>query len=276
MGGGADEAKARGVSDGLFSLDVGALDFSVSHSTRVGCALSTDATLFELFADLPAQTNFLTQLIFALGVYGPLIGFLISAPKRTGSFFGHVRPSQAAIFLAIPLAVALPGALIGALSGYFDGARASFAAVALYFVSNLVTSGSEEFGWRGFLYPYFKEGGKSFWNASWKSGLIWAVWHYPLMLILYWGLGPAALVSTLAGFTASIVAMAYISNFVYERTQSIALCILLHALNNTISFTVALFFPLASYGLLLGIASWVVVAILDKANQPQAKSAQGT
>jgi membrane protease YdiL (CAAX protease family) len=245
-------------------------------SARAGFSLSTDATLFSLFTDFPVRTVFWAQLIFALGVYGPLIGFLIAAPKRTGSFFGHARPGQAALFLAIPLAVALPGALISVLSGYFDGARASYAAVAIYFVSNLVTSGTEEFGWRGFLYPYLKEGGKSFWNTSWKSGLIWAVWHYPLMFILYWGLGPAALVSTLAGFTATIIAMAYISNYVFEKTGSIALCMLLHALNNTISFTVALFFPLASYGLLLGIASWVVVAILDKANQPQAKSAQGT
>jgi membrane protease YdiL (CAAX protease family) len=73
----------------------------------------------------------------------------------------------------------------------------------------------------------------------------------------------------LAGFTASIVAMAYISNYVYERTGSVALCMLLHALNNTASFAVALCFPLSPFVFLLGIASWIVVAVLDRTNKPQ-------
>jgi membrane protease YdiL (CAAX protease family) len=243
-------------------------------SARGGYPLYTDATLFDLFGGSLAKADLFTQVLFALGVYGPLIGFLIAAPKRTGTFLGRVRPGQA-IYLFIPLAMALSGAVISAIFGFFDGARASLAAVALYFLSNLITSGTEEFGWRGFLYPALREGGQSLWNASWKGGLIWAAWHYPLMFILYVGSGPAAFLSSLAGFTASIVAMAYLTNYVYERTGSIALCMLIHALNNTFNFAVALCFPLSPLGFLPGIAAWGVVAVLDKVDKNRAGAAQG-
>lgn len=246
-------------------------------SSRAGFDLSTTATLFELFADFPERTVFLTQLIFALGVYGPMIGFLFASSKLTGSFFGRMRPGQAALYLAIPVAVALPGALMSSLFGYFNpnSGSAIVGAIVLYFVSNLVTSGTEEFGWRGFLYPVLRQGAKSLWNASWKSGLIWAVWHYPLMFFMYWESGPAALVPTLAGFTASIVAMAYITNYIFEKTHSIGLCMLVHALNNTLSFVMLLCFPKTPFSILFGFAVWVVVAILDKANQTKANSTQG-
>ena len=201
-------------------------------------------------------------------------------PRRSGParFFGRVRPGQAALFLAIPFAVALPGALAGGLFGYFTPrfAGAGIAGtVALYFSSNLATSGTEEFGWRGFLYPVLRQGAKPLWNASWKSGLIWAVWHYPLMFFMYWESGPAALASSLAGFTASIVAMAYITNYIFEKTHSIGLCMLVHALNNTLKFVVFLCFPMTPFSFLFGVAVWVVVAILDKANQTKANSTQG-
>lgn len=141
---------------------------------------------------------------------------------------------------------------------------AIISSVLLYFVSNLITSGTEEFGWRGILYPDMKARGMSFWDIAWKGGIIWAVWHFPLMFILYLPMGPAVLIPSLIGFTASIVAMNYITNFLYEKTNNIWLAILLHALNNTMNFVVMLLFPATPFSILTNVMPWLIVWWLDK------------
>ena len=50
---------------------------------------------------------------------------------------------------------------------------------------------------------------------------------------------------------------------------------LIHALNNTLNFAVALCFPLSPLSFLSGVAAWVVVAVLDKVDQSRTGAAQG-
>jgi membrane protease YdiL (CAAX protease family) len=142
--------------------------------------------------------------------------------------------------------------------------------ILLYFISNLITSGTEEFGWRGVLYPELKSTGMSFWDIAWKGGIIWAVWHYPLMFIMYMPFGYAVFLPTLAGFTASIVAMNYITNFLYEKTQNIWAAVVLHALNNTMSFVLVIMFPETPFLIITSLMAWVIVGWLEK-KYPQLK-----
>ncbi len=45
---------------------------------------------------------------------------------------------------------------------------------------NAIVSFGEEVGWRGFLYSEFKEMG--FWRMSYTVGVLWGLWHAPLIL----------------------------------------------------------------------------------------------
>ena len=137
-----------------------------------------------------------------------------------------------------------------------------------YFASNLVTSGTEEFGWRGFLYPEMKANDMSFWDIAWKGGFVWALWHFPLLFILYMPFGYAVLIPSLAGFTASIVAMNYITNFLYEVMHNIWAEVLLHALNNTMSFVLILLFPGTPFTILSSLMAWAIVWWIEKKHAP--------
>lgn len=83
------------------------------------------------------------------------------------------------------------------------------------------------------------------------------------MIIMYWSLG-LAIVGILAGFVASIVAMSYITNVVYEKSNSLILTMLLHALNNTATFALVLLFPETPFVIIVALMAWVIVAVLEK------------
>ncbi len=233
-----------------------------------GIAFSTDTTVFSLFADTWGSRRFLPHLAFALAVYGPLIGFLTTGRAKLlrqdadgSKRFWHYVP-------LIPVVSVVPTLVLSVVARFYNqsGTFMSLVAAAiLYFVSNLITSGTEEFGWRGVLYPDMKSLGLSFWDIAWKGGIIWALWHFPFMFILYMPLGVGGLLlPTLAGFTASIVAMNYITNFVYEKTRNIWFAVILHALNNTMSYLVALLFPRTPFTLLTSLMMWLIVWWIDK------------
>lgn len=220
-------------------------------------------TLVDVAA-LAGAVGFLPQLLFSLGVFGPLLGYL--AAGRYRPVWGRPTPETVLLATAVPVVTVVPAFVITMASGIpmaGVSAGAAAGAVGVYFLTNLVTSGTEEFGWRGFLHPALRKCESTFWAAVWKGGLVWAVWHYPLMVMLYWQLG-FVMVLTIAGFTASIVAMAWITGLVYERSNSIALAALLHALNNTAGFALVLLFPGTPFTLVTAVMAWVVVAVLER------------
>lgn len=227
------------------------------HQLRPG------ATVFEVIGAL-GSAGIASQLVFTLGVFGPLIGYLTA--RRYRSFAGRPRGWPLLLAVIVPLISVLPAIVLSAL---FVPASdnltigAALAAIGLYALSNFLTSGTEEFGWRGFLYPALKRSQQSFWANAWKGGLLWAVWHFPLLTIMYWSLG-LAMLPTIAGFTASIIAMNYITNAIYEQSDSILLSMLLHALNNTATFALVLVFPTTPFTIVVAIMAWVVVGILEK------------
>jgi uncharacterized protein len=82
------------------------------------------------------------------------------------------------------------------------------------FVFVLVLGGAlEEPGWRGFGLPLLQQRYSPV-RATLLLGLVWGVWHVPLH-------GPA-------GFVVPMV-LAFFYTVLWNRTRSVALCILLHA-----------------------------------------------
>lgn len=233
-------------------------------SMNAGIKLATDLSIFQVFS-LVGQPSFVYQLGFALGVFGPLLGYIFSGQRR--QWFGKPAKEFTWLVLLMPFGMMLPGLLLSLGFGYLDPkilTGEALVAVIGYLVANFITSGTEEFGWRGVLYPQLKATTAKFWDVSLKGGIIWAIWHYPLMVMLYLPFGLAVLIPSLIGFTASIVGMNYITNVIYEKTNSIWLSMLLHALNNTTSFLMILLFPLSPFMFVSSIMVWVVVALLER------------
>lgn len=86
------------------------------------------------------------------------------------------------------------------------------------FITALIFGGQEEPGWRGFALPRLEERHAPL-VATLILGLGWGVWHIPLY-------GPF-------GFVVPLV-LAFFYSWLYNRTHSVLLCIVLHA-----SFTAA-------------------------------------
>ena len=136
----------------------------------------------------------------------------------------------------------------------------------------------EEFGWRGFLQR------KLYPNAPFASalatGLIWAVWHYPLIFRGY--NYPDQPIIGAALFTVFTVLASYVFGWFYRRSGSIWCNSLAHAATNTAGSLALLWLAgmggpiLISYGGALALAPLTVVAIvlafIDRIRPAQAPS----
>ncbi|MDR7857901.1 type II CAAX endopeptidase family protein [Tissierella sp.] len=108
------------------------------------------------------------------------------------------------------------------------------------FISSIVTATGEEIGWRGFLLPKMSE----IWNVKTAviiSGLIWAVWHFPLMIAGLYNPG-TPLWYQLSIFTIEVIAITAIMAIIRLNSKSVWPAIILHASHNY--FDQVIFSPL--------------------------------
>lgn len=186
---------------------------------------------------------------------------VVKEPIREGLAL-HVKPNRF-FFLALllPLLVAtltlgvallLPGVRYAGFDGLLsrgaesltdeqrNAARAAFAAIPippLFFILmkaaaagptlNAIFALGEEAGWRGFLYRAL---GGSFYRVSLVTGLVWGIWHVPIVLM---GLNPVGSpllsVATTIGFT---ILWAPLFTYVRERSQSVIASSIMHGTIN--------------------------------------------
>ena len=128
----------------------------------------------------------------------------------------------------------------GSLSGQLYSN--SIGMLLLLIPSSLITAAGEEIGWRGFLLPKMAET----WNlniAIFFSGLIWAIWHYPLMITGLYQTG-TPLWYQLPVFTIEIFAITAILAVLRLRSKSVWPAIILHASHNY--FDQVIFAPLTN------------------------------
>jgi membrane protease YdiL (CAAX protease family) len=107
-------------------------------------------------------------------------------------------------------------------------------------VSTITWALGEELGWRGFLFPRLVSR-FGFNLACLFSGFIWAAWHYPGLIWGHYNAGTNPLFA-LIFFTTSVVAMAFVSGWLRQHSQSIWPSVLLHASHNL--FVEGIFDPL--------------------------------
>jgi membrane protease YdiL (CAAX protease family) len=110
-------------------------------------------------------------------------------------------------------------------------------------VINSFAALGEEIGWRGLLVPELAKLG-TFPTTALLSGLIWAAWHYPL--ILWGGYAPAGLPVwyALCCFTVLVVAISFPMAWLRLKSGSLWTGVFFHASHNL--FVQAIFTPLSS------------------------------
>lgn len=95
---------------------------------------------------------------------------------------------------------------------------------------SVITAAGEEIGWRGFLLPQMSK----IWNfktAVIVSGLIWAVWHMPIMLAGLYNAGTPVWYQ-LPMFLIDIMSFTVIISVLRLKSNSVWPAILLHASHN--------------------------------------------
>ena len=91
----------------------------------------------------------------------------------------------------------------------------------------------EELGWRGFLVPQLAKL-YSFAGVGLISGLMWAAWHYPPMLMGEYGPAGTPAWYRFICFTVMTTALAFIAAWLRLRSGSVWPAAILHGVHNTI------------------------------------------
>lgn len=89
----------------------------------------------------------------------------------------------------------------------------------------------EELGWRGFLVPELSKW-TGFKKASWISGIIWGLWHFPEIISGDYGDSPTPLVYRIFCFSVLVASAAIIFAWLRMKSGSIWPVAIFHATHN--------------------------------------------
>lgn len=98
----------------------------------------------------------------------------------------------------------------------------------------------EEIGWRGFLVPEMSKT-FSFTATAFISGVVWSLWHYPVLIFADYNAGTDTLYA-MACFTIMVVAISFVFAWMRLKSGSLWTGALLHASHNL--YVQAIFTPL--------------------------------
>ena len=129
-------------------------------------------------------------------------------------------------------------------------------------IINIFVTMGEELGWRGFLLPRLLPIGQ--WRAILLSGLVWGIWHAPVILQGHnypqhpaWGV---------LLMTVSTVLLAVIFSWLYLATRSPWVAALAHASLNAWGGLPLLFlaagFDTAYGGIIISMTGWIVLGVV--------------
>lgn len=179
---------------------------------------------------LPTQTGILMFPVMLLGpsMVGVLLTVLTAGRQGLSDLFsrmslGQIRPRWYT-FLFIPPALIL--AVLLFLSAFVNPLyRPNLFVFGIFF--GIPAGFLEEIGWMGYAFPGMRKGT---FRAALLLGLLWSLWHLPVINFLgtatphgaYW-------FPFFLAFAFAMTAMRLIIVWIYVRTRSLILCQLMHA-----------------------------------------------
>ena len=95
---------------------------------------------------------------------------------------------------------------------------------------SMATALGEEIGWRGFLVPELSKL-TSYTKTSFISGIIWAVWHYPILIFGPYNNGTPVWYG-LTCFTIMVISISFVFTWFRFKSASLWTGVLLHASHN--------------------------------------------
>jgi membrane protease YdiL (CAAX protease family) len=160
--------------------------------------------------------------------------------------------------------------------GLGAGLKSPYALIALYtllvatigVVQSCISALGEEIGWRGLLIPSLAKM-TSFPKAALIGGVVWSIWHYPILLFADYNNGTPAWYG-LSCFTVMVIGISYVFAWMRLKSGSLWTGMLLHASHN--AFIQGVFTPLTfdtgptryvidEFGVALPIISMIVAYI---------------
>lgn len=247
---------------------------------------------------LPAASNYVRFLeagflntqhaslsfLFIFAVYGPLIATLVvTAAERGRTGISDLVISLIKWRIAIKwyFAIAIVSLLLisitlvtGFLTGISSAGKLQFiplSYVLLFFLLQVMTSGlGEEPGWRGFLLPRLQakhDQGR----AVVYTGLVWAAWHYPFVILFSFSVLSTEFSFSLAleiflglcGFTVSIIGMSFIYAWIFNASNSLFLSVIFHALSNVLPLVIIGGLD-PSLNIVLAITPWLFIFFMER------------
>lgn len=123
---------------------------------------------------------------------------------------------------------------VGQSFGFAPRLTAPLLGVPLYVTVGVIGTMSrtlgEEIGWRGFLFPRLVEQ-TGFTPACFLMGVVWAVWHYPILLFADYNAGTSPAYA-MTCFTLMVFAGSFIWGWLRLKSGSVWTSAILHASHN--------------------------------------------
>lgn len=219
-------------------------------------------------------------VLFSAAVYGPLAGALITRlyyrKKASPDDFTVEKKAVKqrlpgkwiVIIICYPIVLFFLGSLISCMTtGFSQGLvlpSLPLWFLPILFAYQVVTSGTEEFGWRGFLQPLLQKK-YSAEKACYIVGLLWSIWHIPFIIFTNYQYGLLMTALAVGGFILLTVPQAFVMGWLYNSTKSAAVCMLFHAWSNTVSFYILAMAPNASFAtIFIAVMTWLAANYLIK------------
>jgi membrane protease YdiL (CAAX protease family) len=195
------------------------------------------------FLIIKSGTIFVADMVYVLAwMWCPGIAALLTSilhKKNLNDFgWGLGKPSYLVLSYLLPLAYSFIAYFIVwsfRLGGFQRNLNLEFfeffviSATLGILVSSLSSLG-EEIGWRGFLVPELANI-TTFTKTSFISGVIWSVWHYPLILFADYNAGTSAWFG-LSCFTVMIIGISFPLAWLRLKSGSVWTAVIFHASHN--------------------------------------------
>lgn len=173
----------------------------------------------------PGIAAIVTKLIFNKNIRG--LGWKLGQTKYLA--FALILPVILCLFEYAPLWLLMPHCFDPQFAGEFLVPR-KWLWVAVNLFGNMVFALGEEIGWRGLLVPQLSKL-TSFTKTALISGLMWAVWHYPVIALTDYGMDIPIPYAILV-FTLGLILNSFIFTWFTIKSGSVWPAVVLHGAGN--------------------------------------------